>query len=105
MQRTWPFLKAAGIDTVSLANNHTLDFGCDAMSDMLRLLDDAGIAHASAGSNLVNAADPAILEVNGLLSDCDRRVRRAIGLRFRSQTDRRENDGIMQPEYGRFPRS
>jgi len=59
-------LKAAGIDAVSLANNHSLDFGHDAMLDMLRLLDDAGIAHSGAGSNLVAAADPAIMKVNGL---------------------------------------
>jgi poly-gamma-glutamate synthesis protein (capsule biosynthesis protein) len=59
-------LKAAGVDVVSLANNHTLDFGHGAMLDMLRLLEDAGIAHSGAGGNLVAAANPAIMEVNGL---------------------------------------
>ena len=59
-------LKAAGIDAVSLANNHTLDFGRQAMLDMLRLLDVAGIACSGAGSNLVTAANPAVMQVNGL---------------------------------------
>ncbi len=58
-------LRAAGIDAVSLANNHTLDFGRGAMLDMLRRLDKAGIAHSGAGSNLVAAADPAIVDVSG----------------------------------------
>ena len=59
-------LKAAGIDAVALANNHTLDFGYDAMFDMLRLLDEADIDYSGAGTNLVAAADPAIRQVNGL---------------------------------------
>jgi len=41
-------LKIAGIDAVSLANNHALDYGYDAMLDMLKILDDAGIHHAGA---------------------------------------------------------
>jgi poly-gamma-glutamate synthesis protein (capsule biosynthesis protein) len=59
-------LKAARINAVSLANNHTLDYGRGGMLHMLRLLDDAGITHAGAGDNLVAAAEPAIMEVNGL---------------------------------------
>jgi len=42
-------LKIAGIDYVSLANNHSLDFGEDAMLEMLGRLDKAGIAHAGGG--------------------------------------------------------
>ena len=44
-------LKAARIDAVSLANNHTLDFGYDAMREMLALLDTNDIKHAGAGLN------------------------------------------------------
>lgn len=53
-------LKAAGIDIVSNANNHSLDFGPEAMLEMLRRLDEAGIAHAGAGVNLAEARQPAV---------------------------------------------
>ncbi len=59
-------LKVAGIDYVSLANNHTLDFGEDAMIEMLNHLDKAGIVHAGAGRNLHEASKPAVLEVGGM---------------------------------------
>jgi poly-gamma-glutamate capsule biosynthesis protein CapA/YwtB (metallophosphatase superfamily) len=49
-------LQTAGIDAVSLANNHTLDFEYTAMLDMLALLDRAGIAHAGAGVDLEEAS-------------------------------------------------
>jgi poly-gamma-glutamate capsule biosynthesis protein CapA/YwtB (metallophosphatase superfamily) len=58
-------LKTAGINGVSLANNHTLDFEYEGMFEMLRILDDAGIYHAGAGANLQDAARPALFEVSG----------------------------------------
>lgn len=58
-------LRAAGIRAVSLANNHTLDFGYGALGDMLATLDAAGIAHAGAGRTLEEAERPAIFEVGG----------------------------------------
>jgi len=59
-------LKLAGIDYVSLANNHTLDFGEDAMLEMLERLDEAGIAYAGAGKTLSEASKPALLEAKGI---------------------------------------
>lgn len=59
-------LCAAGVDLVSLANNHTLDFGTDGLADTLRLLDTHGIGHAGAGANLDQARAPAFLEHGGL---------------------------------------
>mgnify|MGYP001571556148 CR=1 FL=1 len=56
-------LKIAGVDAVSLANNHALDYGYDAMLDMLKILDDAGIHHAGAGVNFEEASRPAIFEI------------------------------------------
>jgi poly-gamma-glutamate synthesis protein (capsule biosynthesis protein) len=53
-------LRAAGIDAVALANNHTLDFGYDALAEMLATLDRAGLPHAGAGPDLARAARPAI---------------------------------------------
>lgn len=45
-------LQAAGVSYVSLANNHVLDYGEEALGDTLALLNAAGIAHAGAGENL-----------------------------------------------------
>jgi len=58
-------LKAAGIDAVSLANNHTLDYEYDAMFEMLAILDRAHIARAGAGVDLAEASASAISNVNG----------------------------------------
>ena len=58
-------LEAAHMDAVSLANNHTLDYGYEALGDTLDTLDAAGIAHAGAGRNLLEAAEPARLERSG----------------------------------------
>jgi poly-gamma-glutamate capsule biosynthesis protein CapA/YwtB (metallophosphatase superfamily) len=59
-------LKIAGVNYVSLANNHTLDFGEEALLEMLNRLDEAGIAHTGAGRNLREASKPAVIEAGGL---------------------------------------
>lgn len=59
-------LQAAGIDCVSLANNHVLDFEVQGLEDTLSHLDRAGIRHAGAGLDLAAAQAPALLEVGGL---------------------------------------
>ena len=59
-------LADAGVDVVSLANNHTLDYGFTGLDQTIRLLDGAGIAHAGAGRDLAAARQPALLDVNGL---------------------------------------
>lgn len=58
-------LKAAGIDAVSLANNHTLDFGYDALREMLELLDANDIKHAGAGLNHWRAFEPTFAKLEG----------------------------------------
>ncbi|MCX7622302.1 MAG: CapA family protein, partial [Thermomicrobium sp.] len=59
-------LEAARITAVSLANNHVLDFGDDALRDMLETLAAAGIAFAGAGRNLEEARRLVALSVSGL---------------------------------------
>lgn len=51
-------LRAAKIDGVTLANNHVLDYGLEALRDCLQRLDGAGIAHAGAGLTLPQALEP-----------------------------------------------
>ncbi len=52
----------AGIDVVSLANNHARDYGSSALLDCIARLDAAGVGHAGAGADSTAAAAPAILE-------------------------------------------
>jgi poly-gamma-glutamate capsule biosynthesis protein CapA/YwtB (metallophosphatase superfamily) len=59
--RALEFLQAAKIDGVTLANNHVLDFGTEALLDCLTLLDRAGIKRAGAGTTLQEALIPAVL--------------------------------------------
>jgi poly-gamma-glutamate synthesis protein (capsule biosynthesis protein) len=77
-QRSWKFFHfradpaAVGIlidghvGGVCLANNHMLDFGEAGLADTVRHLDAAGIVHAGAGKNAVEAAAPAYLDLTGL---------------------------------------
>jgi poly-gamma-glutamate synthesis protein (capsule biosynthesis protein) len=58
-------LKNAGINVVTLANNHTLDYGAEGLAQTLETLDAAGIRHVGAGPNITAARQPAIMEVNG----------------------------------------
>lgn len=54
-----------GVDCVTLANNHALDFGTEALLDTVRYLTDAGIASVGAGTDAVRARSPVILTANG----------------------------------------
>ncbi|MEK7347636.1 MAG: CapA family protein [Candidatus Eisenbacteria bacterium] len=58
-------LRGAGIDAVSLANNHILDYGPEALQETLDTLDRAGVAHAGAGASLAEARAPALLRRAG----------------------------------------
>lgn len=59
-------LAEAGIDVVSLANNHALDYGAAGLDQTIKLLGAVRIPHAGAGRDLAAARQPAWLEVNGL---------------------------------------
>lgn len=59
-------LTDAGFDVVALANNHSMDYGADALLRTIELLDQAGIAHCGGGRNLDEARKPAILERKGV---------------------------------------
>jgi poly-gamma-glutamate capsule biosynthesis protein CapA/YwtB (metallophosphatase superfamily) len=50
-----------GVDAVTLANNHALDYGGDALLDTLAYLDSAGIVTVGAGENEDDARQPQLL--------------------------------------------
>lgn len=61
-------LNVAGVDYVSLANNHTLDFGREGLFETVRVLEEAGIAYAGAGRSIAEAEKPAVLKLERTLA-------------------------------------
>ncbi|MFN4216474.1 MAG: CapA family protein [Brevinematales bacterium] len=56
----------AGIDVVSLANNHAMDYGAEAMLEMKEHLKAHGILFAGAGRNWEEAIQPVIITQKGI---------------------------------------
>jgi poly-gamma-glutamate synthesis protein (capsule biosynthesis protein) len=56
----------AGFDLVSLANNHSLDYGAEALASTMQLLAGVGVRHVGAGMNRSQAHQPAIIDVKGV---------------------------------------
>jgi poly-gamma-glutamate capsule biosynthesis protein CapA/YwtB (metallophosphatase superfamily) len=59
-------LRKWGVDVVSLANNHTFDYGWEGFEQTRWALDDAGVAYLGAGKDLAEASRPLIVDVKGL---------------------------------------
>ncbi len=60
-----PALKAGGIEVGNLANNHSYDYGPEAVVDSRRNLEKAGIAPVGAGKDPAEAEEPALFEIKG----------------------------------------
>ncbi len=58
--------KAAGIDVITMANNHTLDYGRVGLTDTLAAAKAAGMPIVGAGENAAQAYAPWITEVKGV---------------------------------------
>lgn len=58
-------LNKAGIRVVTLANNHSMDFGPLALQDTLAILGENGILPTGAGMDLDDARSPAMVKVKG----------------------------------------
>ena len=58
-------LKSAGFDVLTLANNHTMDYVSEGLSDTMAALDDAGVLHAGAGESRADIK-PCFIEKNGV---------------------------------------
>jgi len=59
-------LKEGKIDFVSVANNHSIDYGWEALSETMDLLKRNGIGSCGAGENMEAARRPALVEKKGL---------------------------------------
>lgn len=58
-------LNEGNIRVVTLANNHSMDFGPLALKDTLAILDEHGILYTGAGLDLDDARSPAVLRIKG----------------------------------------
>lgn len=59
-------LKYLQFDTLSLANNHTMDYGEDAFTDTVDILKENGIVPVGAGNDIEEARTAYIKDVNGI---------------------------------------
>jgi poly-gamma-glutamate synthesis protein (capsule biosynthesis protein) len=59
-------LRGLNIRAVSLANNHTGNYGREALLQTRDVLDRAGVAHAGAGANIEEAFAPVYVDARGL---------------------------------------
>jgi poly-gamma-glutamate capsule biosynthesis protein CapA/YwtB (metallophosphatase superfamily) len=64
--RAAELLAAIGVDCVTLANNHALDYGPDALLDTLDHLQDAGVATVGAGADVTGARSARVLAAAGM---------------------------------------
>lgn len=61
-----PALKEAGFDVLSLANNHTLDYGWVGLQDTMDALDDHKLKHMGSGNDDTEAFTPVYVESKGM---------------------------------------
>lgn len=59
-------LKQAGFDVLSIANNHSMDYGNKALSDTIDALKDADILPIGYSKNRMTAVKPQIINKNGI---------------------------------------
>lgn len=61
-----PAMRDAGVDVVTLANNHSGDFGIEAMVESVGNVEDAGLVAVGVGRDEEEAYRPRIVEASGL---------------------------------------
>ncbi len=64
-EKVAPALKRAGFDLVSLANNHTMDYGAEGLADTLQALREQELLAVGAGMDLHQARQPVIIARKG----------------------------------------
>ncbi len=63
--RNLPAVISAGFDVISLANNHTLDWGTETLLETMKKMVEAGLPYVGVGNNIEEARRPVILERKG----------------------------------------
>ncbi len=60
-----PVMRAAGVEVANLGNNHSGDWGEEALVETRANVEAAGIAAVGTGANAAEAHEPAIFDING----------------------------------------
>lgn len=60
-----PAMRDAGVDVVTLANNHSGDHGKEALLDGMHQVQTSGLRGVGVGADAAEAARPAVIETNG----------------------------------------
>jgi poly-gamma-glutamate synthesis protein (capsule biosynthesis protein) len=60
-----PALRGAGVEVANLANNHSGDFGVEALLETRKNVQDAGLTPVGVGADVDEAHQPAVLDING----------------------------------------
>ena len=60
------YLRTAGFTVLTLANNHSYDYGREALLETMEVLKQQGITTVGVGKTLKDASRPVFIEVNGL---------------------------------------
>jgi poly-gamma-glutamate capsule biosynthesis protein CapA/YwtB (metallophosphatase superfamily) len=89
--RTLDVLKRLGVDAVTLANNHTMDFGARVLAATVSQLERGGILHFGAGRDLTCASTP--LAWTARVPGGEKRIHVIGGLK---------NSSILREKYGFF---
>lgn len=58
-------IRDLGIDVVTVANNHGMDYGVEGLRETLKALDGVGVGHVGGGENITESLKPLIKEFNG----------------------------------------
>lgn len=58
-------MKESGINMVTLANNHIMDYGIEGLTETIGNLRTAGIKYIGAGKDIIEACKPGFIELNG----------------------------------------
>jgi poly-gamma-glutamate capsule biosynthesis protein CapA/YwtB (metallophosphatase superfamily) len=59
-----PIIRDLGIDVVTVANNHGMDYNVQGLLETLEALDDVGVAHVGGGQNITESFAPVVKVVN-----------------------------------------
>jgi len=66
-ERLIEVLKMLNVKGVCLANNHTMDFGSEALDNTIRLIKENGISYCGAGENIYAAIEPMKITMNDIV--------------------------------------
>ncbi|KAJ5812673.1 hypothetical protein N7474_008974 [Penicillium riverlandense] len=59
-------IRDLGVDIVTVANNHAMDYGVEGLRDTLQALERSGISHVGGGENVSESFAPVLKDIKGI---------------------------------------